>query len=107
VDKKSLEIDSILNKVCEYLKQRMNVSAIFLFGSQSSSRQTAYSDIDLAIFSKDVAKWTVEERVKSVVKIRRLFGLEIEPHFFSDRDLKRASATSFAGHIMRTGKKIA
>ena len=107
MDKKSLEIDSLLNKVCEYLKQRMAVSAIFLFGSQSSSRQTAYSDIDLAIFSKDVASWTLEEKVRTVVEIRRLFGLEIEPHFFSDRDLKRARATSFAGHIMRIGTKIA
>jgi predicted nucleotidyltransferase len=85
----------------------MSISAIFLFGSRASGETTPFSDIDLAIFSKDVATWTLEQKVDAVVEIRHLFGLDIEPHFFSDEDLKKARPTNFAGHIMSTGKKIA
>ncbi len=105
--RKCSQIDTRLAKLYNYLKQRMNISAIFLFGSQVSDQERALSDIDLAIFSKDVGNWTLEEKVDAVVEIRRLFGLDIDPHFFSDEDLNNARPTNFTGHIIETGRKIA
>ena len=100
------QVDNTIKRVVKYLKQTFCIEAIVLFGSRVSGKHTKFSDIDLAIFSSDVEKWDVEKKVRTIVKIHKLFGLDIEPHFFPAKSLKEARPTNFVGYILKTGRKI-
>ena len=98
------------NLVCcavEYLRERIELAAAFVFGSQAANRAHRWSDIDLAVFSPDVAAMKFLEKVRLATDLQLSCGAEIEPHFFPASALTDAEPGSFVSHILETGKKVA
>ena len=104
--KSKVQIDTIIKEAIDALRSDIEIDAAILFGSYASGRASKDSDIDLAVFSKTIDKWSFEERLKLASKVRAVSPL-IELHLYSNRALKEARPTNFYGHIIETGKKVA
>ena len=103
---KRTRIDGALRRAVARLREEIDVESAVLFGSRATGVAHRDSDIDLAIFSKAVERWTVEDKVRLAGTIKGISPL-IELHLFSERALKEARPTNFAGHILATGVKVA
>jgi predicted nucleotidyltransferase len=61
-------------------------TAIYLYGSHATNKSTEFSDIDIAVFSKDLHNWWNEQ-----IKLGRLsltVDSRIEPKIFDKDELK-------------------
>ena len=98
------EAKKIVEKYADKLKEsEIPFSDIYLFGSFAKGEARKWSDIDVAIFS------TREETDEFIVQLGRLLrevDLRIEPHIFSEEDIKTIS-TPFVKEILSTGIKVA
>ena len=78
----------IINHYSKNLKKSgIKVEDIILFGSRAKGTAKKWSDIDLAIVSKDFGKDNHDELVR-LLKIRDSYAIDIEPHPFHPKDLK-------------------
>jgi len=100
------QIDRIIKNVVALLRKEIEVDAAILFGSYASGKAHEFSDIDLAVFSKSVEKWTLDEKIKFACKVKRTEPM-VELHLYTLKALKEARPTNFHGHIIETGKKVA
>lgn len=96
-----------VHEVIQYLKKRIKIDAVVLFGSALRGTMDEWSDIDLAIFSEDVSHWSFEEEINMMVDVQAVCPNSIEPHFYPAEALKEARPTNFWGHILETGRRIA
>ena len=95
---------TIIRLLREY-KQRLNaenisIDQMILFGSQTKGAKP-WSDIDVAIVSKNLGKDSVDEYV-TLRRLSRDIDLRIEPHPFSPQDFS-VEEDPFAFEIRRTG----
>jgi len=77
-------------------------SGLYLFGSYAKGEARKWSDIDVAIFSE---RKEADDFIIELGRITREVDLRIEPHIFSDNDLKTIS-TPFVEEILKTGIKV-
>lgn len=97
------EAKKIVEKYADRLKEsRIPLSGLYLFGSFARDEARKWSDIDVAIFSR---RKETDEFIMEVGSIRREVDLRIEPHIFSEKDLKTVS-TPFVEEILKTGIKV-
>jgi predicted nucleotidyltransferase len=82
------------------------VESLFLFGSYAQGNPHEYSDIDIAVFSPDVEKMSIEERAGLAAEAKMKIDSTIELHLFPAKALKEARPTNFYGYILKTGKRI-
>ena len=98
------EAKEIVERYADKLRESMiPFTDVYLFGSFAKGESRKWSDIDVAIFS------TREETDEFIIELGRLtreVDLRIEPHIFSENDLKTIS-TPFVEEILRTGIKVA
>jgi len=87
------------------LEKKINLYAVVLFGSVARGVLKDYDDIDLAVFSENFGKDTLEE-MKLLLKLRRKINTDIEPLPFSNKDYFDHSKTDFIEGILRDGKVI-
>ena len=99
-------VDELIQNAISFLRQRVRVSAAFLFGSQLTGETHEYSDIDIAVFSPDVQDMRLMDRIRVMTDLRLAEGLELEPHFFPEWALHDPPEGSFAEHVIKTGKRI-
>lgn len=90
----------------EFLRQQIDITAVYLFGSQLSGGTHEFSDIDIAVFSADADELGLLGRMKLGARMQGACGDDIEPHFFPARALKDPPRGSFAEHVVKTGKRI-
>jgi len=100
------QVDEIIKKVLDELRREVDIDAAILFGSYATGRAHEDSDIDLAVFSKTIDKWNIEQRIKLIGRMRRVDPF-VELHLYSRKALREARPTNFPGHIIETGKKVA
>ena len=94
----------IVQEYIRYLKiQGYKITAVFLFGSYARGTFTKDSDIDVAIIIKNLRN-NFDEQV-NLMKFRRKFDTRIEPHPFSQLDLKRKNP--FITEILKSSMRIA
>ena len=103
---KRTPVNSELRRAVARLRQEIDVETAVLFGSRATGEAHRDSDFDLAVFSKAVERWTVEDKLRLTGMIKEINPL-IELHLFSERALREARPTNFAGHILATGVKVA
>lgn len=103
---KAKVIELTIQKVIGFLREKINISEAFLFGSYAVGKPRAESDIDLAIFSPDVEKWTIEQKARLAAEVKLRCSADIELHLFPASLLKEARPTNFFGYILKTGKKV-
>ncbi len=93
----------IVERYVEKLKEsKIPLSGVYLFGSFAKGEAREWSDIDVAIFSK---RKETDQFIIEAGRIRREVDLRIEPHIFSEEDLKTVS-TPFVEEILRTGVRV-
>lgn len=94
----------IVERYVEKLKgNNIPLSALYLFGSFAKGEARKWSDIDVAIFSK---RKETDDFIIELGRLTREVDLRIEPHIFSEEDIKTIS-TPFVEEILRTGIKVA
>lgn len=84
-------------------------SKIILFGSYSTGRPRAHSDIDLAIISTNFRhknRMRIQETIANAIKERTGLITLIEPIGFSPDEFKYADRATFLGEIKRTGRVL-
>ena len=105
--KTEASLKKILGEVEKLLRKKVAVESIFLFGSYALGNPHEYSDIDIAVFSSDIEKMSIEERARLAAEIKLKVDSAVELHLFSTKALKEARPTNFCGYILKTGKRIA
>ena len=100
------EATKVVRKYAEKLKaEKYPFSAIYLFGSFAKETNHKWSDIDVAIVSKEVEKNWKKGRLK-LWELRTDIDTRIEPHGFSPEDFKDYW-NPMAHEIKKTGIRIA
>ena len=98
------EAKKIVEKYASKLRDnRIPFLSLYLFGSFAKGEARKWSDIDVAIFSK---REETDDFIIELGRATREIDLRIEPHIFSEEDLKTIS-TPFVEEILRTGIKVA
>lgn len=94
----------IVERYAEKLKgNKIPLFGLYLFGSFAKGEARKWSDIDVAIFSK---RKETDDFIIELGRLTREVDLRIEPHIFSEDDIKTIS-TPFVEEILRTGIKVA
>jgi len=93
-------IAAFINEVNKYY----SIDAVYLFGSYANGTNHEWSDVDLAIVSKDI-KDRLKDRAK-LFAIASDFDILIEPHPYNTNDFN-ADEYMLVDEILRTGIKVA
>jgi predicted nucleotidyltransferase len=104
--KAAADVASRVQVAVEFLRVRIELAQVFLFGSHADGRADDWSDIDLAVFSPDAASMTLVDRAGLATDLQLACGLELEPHFFPATALENPEPGSFVRHILETGKRV-
>src|SRR3989344_8469127 len=97
------EAKKIVEKYADRLKNyKIPFSGLYLFGSFAKGEARKWSHIDVAIFSK---RKETDDFIIELGRIIREVDIRIEPHIFSERDLKTIS-TPFVEEILKTGIRV-
>ncbi len=100
------DVTKALDAAAAFLTKRLRDAKVMLFGSHVHGVADEWSDIDIAVFSPDVAGMGLMQRVRLATELQLACGLELEPHFFPDTYLDNPPEASFAKHIVETGRRI-
>lgn len=97
------EATKIVERYAEKVKEnKIPLVGMYLFGSFAKDEARKWSDIDVAIFSK---REETDDFIIELGRLTREVDLRIEPHIFSEEDLRTVS-TPFVEEILRTGIKV-
>lgn len=99
-------IDAAIEKALAYLGQRIRIEAAYLFGSQLTGETHEFSDIDVAVFSRDLDGMDIFDRVHLASSVTLECDRRLELHLYSSRALANARPTNFAGYIIAHGKRL-
>jgi predicted nucleotidyltransferase len=98
--------DAIINRsrdALAVLSRFGQVRAAYLFGSQAEGRTDRWSDIDIAAFMDGVEGWDIRQRAKTMARVQRECGADIEVHLFAASSCENPPPASFAAYILRHG----
>ena len=101
-----IEVEEIAHQAIDLIKNHLEISSAYLFGSYVSGDATSDSDIDLAVFSPSLDEIDIDEKITILAQVQQAIGEEIEIHLFSDQCLKEARKTNFYGFIIENGRRI-
>ena len=101
------QVEEMIKRAVAFLHEEIEVSQVVVFGSTVTGERDESSDVDLAIFSPDVAELGLRGRANLAARVRLGCALELEPHFFPAFALTDAQPGSFVKHILDTGKRVA
>lgn len=99
------EVRKIVKEYANRLKlEAYPFSAIYLFGSFAKGNAHRWSDIDVAVVSKEMTKghWRGQLKLR---RLKRLVDDRIEPHGFSPEDFKQ-DWMPMVHEIKKTGIRI-
>lgn len=100
-----VEAKKIVKKYANKLKaERYLFSAVYLFGSFAKGKQKKWSDIDVAVVSKELNKNWMEAKLR-LWKFREGIDDRIEPHGFSPEDFNDYW-NPMAHEIKKTGIRV-
>jgi len=104
----AVEKDIATNKAKSFItliqKKGIDVSEAYLFGSATRDATSEYSDIDLAIVSKDFGGLPYYD-IKKISRYRREVDLRLEIHPFSFNEIKK-SPPLFFNKIKKEGIRL-
>ncbi|MFA4817750.1 MAG: nucleotidyltransferase domain-containing protein [Parcubacteria group bacterium] len=100
------EAKKVVKKYAEQLKKKgYPFTAIYLFGSYAKGKPKKWSDIDVAVVSREMEKNWDKARFR-LWNLRMDVDTRIEPHGFSPEDFKDYW-NPMAHEVKKTGIKIA
>jgi predicted nucleotidyltransferase len=98
--------DAIINRsrdALAVLSRFGQIRAAYLFGSQAEGRADRWSDIDIAAFIEGVEDWDIRQRAKTMARVQRECGADIEVHLFAASACDNPPPASFAAFILSHG----
>ncbi len=99
------EAKKVIIRYADKLKEKKySFSAIYLFGSYAKGKPNKWSDIDVAVVSKELDKDWSSGRMR-LWKIKEVVDDRIEPHGFSPSDFK-SGWDPMVYEIKKTGIRI-
>jgi len=99
-------LTQVIEDATAFLRGRIRVAAVYLFGSQLTGDTHEFSDIDLGVFSPDVQGMDLMSRVRLSTDLQMACSGDLQPHLFPEWALHDPPAGSFAEHVIKTGKRI-
>ncbi|MDZ4658742.1 MAG: nucleotidyltransferase domain-containing protein [Bythopirellula sp.] len=100
------EVNRLSQYALETLERELPINAAFLFGSYVDGNPHEGSDIDLAIFTADLALLTISQKSRLQLHIQRHCALDLELHLYSLNALNKARRTNFFGYLLEHGKRL-
>lgn len=101
------DLTEIVETSLRRVRERIRIQAAYLFGSQLRGQADTDSDVDLAVFSPDVDRFNLVERVHLTSEISVRCDSRLELHLYPSGALAKARPTNFAGYIVAHGKRVA
>ena len=98
--------EELIQRTIEYLKQKIHVQQVILFGSHARGEADQWSDLDLAVISPDFARMSHSTRMDLLVKLAVAVDAMVEVRPYTPEDLREARPTNFLGHILNEGKIV-
>lgn len=98
--------DSVLRSTEEFLaavRRRLSIDAAYLYGSQVGGAAGPWSDIDIAIVSRDFSDNLFEERL-ALMRLAAQIDDRIEPHPFTPEQFDVNHP--LASEVRRTGVRL-
>ena len=95
-------VERVLNR----LRNKAEVVAAYLFGSQVDDHPDEFSDIDIAVFVNDFRRWTFMRQVRVSCGIKEAEGDDLDLHFFDAAELPGPHPATFAGYVVHHGVPI-
>ena len=99
-------LDELIDEGLTHVRERVQIQAAYLFGSQFAGDADAESDIDLAVFSPDVDGLNFVERVHLTSEMSLNCDSRLELHLYPLQALANARPSNFAGYIVAHGKRL-
>lgn len=90
----------------EAVKKYGHVVSAYLFGSYAWGTPDEDSDIDIAVFMKDIDSWDVHHRVSVMADVQLEAGVDIEVHLFPISAITSPDPASFSYEIIQKGIPI-
>lgn len=103
-DDKVIAQKNVLRYIKKLQKAKLDLLAVYIFGSLIKDNFTEWSDVDIAVVSKDLTGDPVDDRVK-LMKLRWDIDLRIEPHPFLPEEWED-DTNPFVNEIKKYGEKI-
>ena len=101
------EIKRIVKVYEEELKRHnIRIIKIILYGSYASGHPRPYSDIDLVIVSRDLARFSPLKRQELLAQLTMNIDAPLEVIGYTPREFKKSDNTIFGQIIRRTGKLL-
>lgn len=90
-------------KVITFLKDKIELTDVILFGSYAYGKPNKLSDIDLAVISPDFDQMSLESKAALFAEVKTKCDIDVEIHPFGIKDLEKARKTNFLGEIKNRG----
>lgn len=100
------EVTEIAERAVATLAEEVPITAAFLFGSHVEGTPGPDSDIDLAVFTPDESRLSLNEKARLALQLQRKCALELELHLFPARALDRARPSNFYGYLLTHGQRL-
>jgi predicted nucleotidyltransferase len=99
-------VEKVVRQTIDYLRQKIRVQQVILFGSHATGRADEWSDIDLAVVSPDFVQMSHKKIMDLLVEVALAVNPSVEIRPYTPKDLKEARPTNFLGHILAEGKVV-
>ncbi|HJN17485.1 MAG TPA: nucleotidyltransferase domain-containing protein [Armatimonadota bacterium] len=100
------EVDAIVARYLERVRQRVPVAAAYLYGSYATGEADDDSDIDMAIISPAFGS-DVAGEMSLLMRACWPDATHVEALPFSDAELENPSRGSFLREVLKTGRRVA
>jgi len=104
--KSKTKLNNIISKYIDAVNAVFSLDRVYLFGSYAKNTPHKWSDIDLAIVSKDFAHINSYEAMVILSKLKRNIEPAIEALPFTPKDIDNAQLGSIEYAVAKEGKII-
>lgn len=105
---KKSELKSLIGDFIKRLRKKIRVEEVILFGSYAWGRPNTYSDIDLAVISRDFKRLDDLKRIGLILDVVYKLNLpklvDIEVLGFTPEELEKADYFDIASEIKERGR---
>ncbi len=104
--KATSEADALVRRTLDYLSRRIRVQQAILFGSHARGEADQWSDVDVAVVSRDFERMSHRRVIDLLVEVALAVDPRVEIRAYTPRELTAARPTNFLGHILATGRVV-
>ena len=100
------EIINIIERYLNDVEKICHVDKAFIFGSHAHGRASKHSDIDMAIFSRNVNDGNRLEVMARVIALINKYKIDIQPIVFSYEDYLSEDNDFISNEIKKNGVEL-